>query len=177
MVHPKQNNYIAMNSIYPRPEKKSRKSTNKLTIDFDDVYGTIFQDNWALMSKLVERGSPFKFLVSNLCDHFGITEEEFKSSSRKREFATPRLYYGYISMYVIKRLISDTMFATMRTLSDPIARPHELIVHYSSQFTDLFDSDAKFRSEVKEFCLSKYDTEFWAEVKSCLLKSGVRNLT
>lgn len=166
-----------MNCIYPNREDEGKRRLREITISLDDVYGTLFANDWDLIVALSIKGSPFKYLVENICRYHAVKEEDFLSSSREGSLAKARWYYGFFSINVIRSLIpSDSAIATNSSVTSPIGRSSELIVHYTRKFLDTFDTNLNFREEVKDFCLTMYDEEFWAETKRSLLKRGVRNL-
>lgn len=84
-----------------------------------------------------------EYIQKLVCDFFGITVDQVKSKTRKREIVQAR----QISMYFSK----DLTKSSLKTIGMHFGgRDHSTVIHACQTVNDLIETDKKFKSDVEE---------------------------
>ncbi|TNE81852.1 MAG: chromosomal replication initiator protein DnaA [Bacteroidetes bacterium] len=93
--------------------------------------------------KNVSKEISIEYIQKLVCDYFGITIDQVKSKTRKREIVQAR----QISMYFAK----DLTKSSLKTIGMHFGgRDHSTVIHACQTVNDLIETDKKFRQDVEE---------------------------
>jgi chromosomal replication initiator protein len=93
--------------------------------------------------KNVSREISIEYIQKLVCDYFGISVDQVKSKTRKREIVQAR----QISMYFAK----DLTKSSLKTIGMHFGgRDHSTVIHACQTVNDLIETDKKFKSDVEE---------------------------
>ncbi len=93
--------------------------------------------------KNVSKEISIEYIQKLVCDYFGISIDQVKSKTRKREIVQAR----QISMYFAK----DLTKSSLKTIGMHFGgRDHSTVIHACQTVNDLMETDKKFRSDVEE---------------------------
>lgn len=93
--------------------------------------------------KNVSKEISIEYIQKLVCDYFGISIDQVKSKTRKREIVQAR----QISMYFAK----DLTKSSLKTIGMHFGgRDHSTVIHACQTVNDLIETDKKFRLDVEE---------------------------
>lgn len=93
--------------------------------------------------KNVSKEISIEYIQKLVCDYFGITIDQVKSKTRKREIVQAR----QISMYFAK----DLTKSSLKTIGMHFGgRDHSTVIHACQTVNDLIETDKKFKADVEE---------------------------
>lgn len=93
--------------------------------------------------KNVSKEISIEYIQKLVCDFFGITIDQVKSKTRKREIVQAR----QISMFFAK----DLTKSSLKTIGMHFGgRDHSTVIHACQTVNDLIETDKKFKSDVEE---------------------------
>jgi chromosomal replication initiator protein len=93
--------------------------------------------------KNVSREISIEYIQKLVCDYFGISIDQVKSKTRKREIVQAR----QISMYFAK----DLTKSSLKTIGMHFGgRDHSTVIHACQTVNDLIETDKKFKADVEE---------------------------
>ncbi|MHB1278964.1 MAG: helix-turn-helix domain-containing protein, partial [Bacteroidia bacterium] len=93
--------------------------------------------------KNVSKEISIEYIQKLVCDYFGISIDQVKSKTRKREIVQAR----QISMYFAK----DLTKSSLKTIGMHFGgRDHSTVIHACQTVNDLMETDKKFKIDVEE---------------------------
>ena len=84
-----------------------------------------------------------EMILKNVCEHFGVTQQELKARGRKRHLSDARSIISYFLKKNTKLSLTD--------IGKEIYRDHSTVIYYIKKVSGFIEMDKKYRYFIESF--------------------------